>query len=300
MKKKKCDIYDHLCDDEKTSKINWFPGHMNKAVKKIKERLKMVDIVLEIRDARSPLVTGNKSVNYQLREKSRLIVINKTDLADPEIVKLWKEWFTKQGEPFVFINSFNKNSIKTVIQLSKKVVNDKILKSNPSHAAKTKLKMMIIGLPNTGKSTIINKLANRNATKVANKPGQTQQQLWVKVNKDLDLLDTPGVMPPQIEKYEHGLWLAALHAIPDRIVEPETSACYIIEHLLKIKSTIFKDKYKLDNLECDLIGILDQIAKNRGYLLKKNIYNYDQVYKVVLNDFRSGDLGLISFGMPPK
>ncbi len=287
-------------EEIKSCRLNWFPGHMLKAMKKIQERLKVVDIVLEIRDARSPLATGNQAINKQMGEKSRLIVCNKVNLADPQIIKLWKEWFQQQGEPFIFTNCLDKKSLKQIIQMAKKIINQKRQRANAQNKINSKLKMMIIGLPNTGKSTIINKLANRNATKVADTPGQTRHQLWVTVNDELELLDTPGVMPPEITDDQHVMWLSALHAIPDKIIRPETSACYIVEHLLELKSKIFKERYKLESLDLTLLEALNCIAKTRGALRKKNEYDYDRVYQIVLNDFRGGELGPISFGLPPK
>jgi ribosome biogenesis GTPase A len=286
-----------IFEEYSSRKINWFPGHMNKAIRQILEGLKKVDIVLEIRDARSPLTTGNKALHTKMRGKSRLIVINKTNLAEPAIVELWKQWFEQQKEPFIFINCFDKGAMKKVVQLSKQVIDEK---RGEERSSKSKMKMMIIGLPNTGKSTIINKLASRNATKVAAKPGQTQVQLWVKINNDLELLDTPGVMTPIIDNYEQGVWLSALHAIPDRIVTPEVPACYIVEHFVKKRSAIFKEHYKIEKFKDDLIESLNQIAVSRGCFMKKNEYDYERVYKLVLNDFRKGDLGPVSFGLPPR
>ncbi len=299
-KKINYEMGDNIHDNVTLNRINWFPGHMNKAIKKIKERLKAVDIVLEIRDARSPLVTSNKVVINELGQKSRLIVINKTNLADPNVIKLWKEWFFKQGIPFIFTNSFDIGELKKVVQLSKDIVHKKRLQSNPEGVTKTSMKMMILGLPNTGKSTIINRLANRNASKVADRPGQTQQQIWVKIDMDLEVLDTPGIMPPKIDKYEHGQWLSALHAIPDTVVEAEVPACYIIEYLLNKKSPEFKECYKLQTFDLSLIETLDHIAKYRGCIRHKGAYDYERVYNIILGDFRSGNLGLISFGLPPS
>lgn len=289
-----------LLEVDDKSHINWYPGHMNKAIRKIKERLKMVDIVLEIRDARSPLITGNKAVITQINEKCRLIVINKANLADPAILDLWQQWFLKAGVPYVFVNCFDKNSLKKIVVSAKAALVKKHQASNPDYVLKNKLRMMIMGLPNTGKSTIINKLAKRNAAKVADKPGYTQSQLWVNIDKNLEILDTPGVMPPKIDKYEQGLWLACLHAIPDNIVPPELSAGYIISHLLKTKSSIFKEKYKLQSLDEDFITTLNQICKSRGCMRQVEKYDYDRVYKIILQDFRKGELGLISFGVPPS
>lgn len=298
-KKINYDMGENIHDNVTTNRINWFPGHMNKAIRQVKESLKKVDIVLEIRDARSPLATGNSEFNKAIGQKSSLIVINKTNLADPNIVKKWEAWFEEQKRPYIFINCFDKKSLSKITTTAKDVVIKKIRESNPGFVFDRKLKMMIIGLPNTGKSTIINRLANRNATKAADKPGQTQQQLWVKVDDQLELLDTPGIMPPKIFSYEQGLWLAALHAIPATIVKEEDSACFIVRHLLEMKSKIFQERYKLDSLELDLIGALDAIAKTRGCIQQKGQFDYDRVYKLLLTDFRSGSLGPISLGIPP-
>lgn len=283
-----------------TRALNWFPGHMMKAMKKIKEHVRSVDIVLEIRDARSPLATGNESFTKQIGDKSRLIVMNKANLSDPKMVDLWSKWFSKQGEPFVFINSFDKESLNQIVKQSKEIVLTKHLKSNPGTTLNRKLRMMIIGLPNTGKSTIINRLSNRDASKVADRPGQTQQHLWVNVSSELEMLDTPGVMPPVVETEEQVLWLSALHAIPEKIMDQQNTACYIVEHLLKNNPKALSSHYKISEDKSSMIETLDQIAKVRGCLLRKNEYDYDRVYKLLINDFRAGLLGLVNFGFPPK
>ena len=289
-----------LTDDHSEKKIIWYPGHMIKAMNKIKEHLKAVDIVLEVRDARSPLISGNKDLKEQIGGKNLLIVINKANLADPEMVERWKEWFTKQEEPFVFVNCFDEDSLRQVVGKAKQVINNRKQKENKDYKPKTKLKMMVVGLPNTGKSTIINRLSGRNATKVADKPGQTRQQLWVKASDDMQILDNPGVMPPVINNYEEGLWLAVIHAIPEKIVTSEETASYVINYLLQTRSEIFKEHYKMETLDTDLLGAMDQIAKSRGFLKKGNLFDYDRVYKIILFDFRKGDLGKISFGLPPE
>ena len=214
------------------SGLNWFPGHMARAIREIKEKLKLVDIVLEIRDARAPLASGNKMMDETLRQKSRLILLNKVNLADPKTIHLWDEWFKTQGEPYLFLDCFDKGSMKKVMTMARAIVDQKRKDSNPeTYQYKAKLKLMIIGLPNTGKSTIINQLANRSATKTADRPGQTQVQQWIVIDKDLDLLDTPGVMPPLLAKEEHGLWLSAIHAIPDDVAGEELPAVFLIEYL---------------------------------------------------------------------
>ncbi|MDD4972772.1 MAG: ribosome biogenesis GTPase YlqF [Bacteriovorax sp.] len=298
--KNQADAIELTPDTPGRSGFNWFPGHMARAVREIKEKVKLVDIVLEIRDARAPLASGNKTMEETLRQKSRLILLNKVNLADPKMIHLWEEWFKKQGEPFLFLDCFDKGSMKKALSMARAIVDQKRRDSNPdTYEPKAKLKLMIIGLPNTGKSTIINQLANRNATKVADRPGQTQVQQWIVIDKDLDLLDTPGVMPPLLAKEEHGLWLSALNAIPDEAMGEERPATFLIEYLKERNSKELKERYKLESLELSVEEILEKIATLRGCVRQKGLPDLERVYKLILIDFRKGDLGKICFGVPP-
>lgn len=298
-KKINYDLGENIHDTVTRNHITWFPGHMNKAIKQIKEKLRQVDVVLELRDARTPLATANHMAIAAIGEKCRLIVINKANLADPEMIKQWETWFREQGVPFLFTNCFDKVSRNKIVRLAKKIVHEKKMQSNPGGYSRKKFRMMIIGVPNTGKSTIINQLAQRNASKAADKPGQTQCQLWVKVDDELEILDTPGVMPPKVATYEQGLWLAAIHAIPEKIVDAQRTAIFIIEHFLKLKANVFQERYKLENLDMSFIEVLDQVGRLRGCILKKGLFDYDRIYKIIIIDFRTGELGPISLGIPP-
>ena len=281
--------------------INWYPGHMARAIREIKEKLKTVDIVFEIRDARAPLASGNKNLESTLRQKSHFIILNKANLATPNMIIQWEAWFQKQGTPFMFIDCFDKSQMNKMMTMAKSIVADKRRQSNPEVAhPKTQMRLMIIGLPNTGKSTIINMLAGRTAVKVADKPGQTQVQQLIKIDKDLDLLDTPGVMPPALAKEEHGLWLSALNAIPDDHVGEELPAKFLVEHFKILKSKEFQERYKLETLEMSVEEIVEKIAVLRGCIKQKGALDLDRVYKLILHDFRKGDLGRTCFGIPPK
>jgi len=285
---------------EPKAAFNWFPGHMLKAMREIKSKLGMVDLVIEIRDARVPLVSGNRFLNDNIGGKNRLILLNKTNLADPIMVEKWESWFIKQGAPFLFINCLDKSALKLVLSTARKIIETKRHACSPEGVSeKTKFKLMIIGLPNTGKSTFINQLANRNATKTADKPGETRIQLWVNVDEDLELLDTPGVMPPEIEVEEHRIWLSLINAIPDEIIGEEDPACYLVKYFLRQKSEAFMARYKLESFELDLHGVLTQIATVRGCLKQKGMIDIERVYKLILKDFRDGELGKVCFGAPP-
>jgi ribosome biogenesis GTPase A len=285
----------------KEAVFNWYPGHMAKALREIKQKLKMVDIVLEIRDARAPLASGNRNLSESLGQKRKLIILNKANLADAEILAKWTKWFDEQGEPYLFINCFDKPSLKKVISMARKIVEANRKECNPDYVeTKTKLKMMIVGLPNTGKSTIINQLANKNATKVADKPGQTVLQQWIVIENDIELLDTPGVMPPQIDKPEHALWLSAIHAIPDDIAGEDDTAVFIVKHLLARKEKDFLERYKIETADISVDEAFLKIASVRGCLKQKGLPDLNRVYKLILAEFRKGEIGKTCFGLPPK
>jgi ribosome biogenesis GTPase A len=287
--------------EEEKPEFNWYPGHMARAIREIKEKLKLVDIVLEIRDARAPLFSSNPNLDEILLQKSRFILFNKANMADPKSVDLWQKWFEKKGVPFLFLDCFEKGPIKKVLAQARNIVNEKKRASNPTDfKAKKKLKLMVIGLPNTGKSTIINQLANRNATKTANRPGQTQVQQWIVIDKDLDLLDTPGVMPPAVQSTEHALCLSAIHAIPDDVIGEERPAKFIVDYFKEKKSKEFLGRYKLESFDFQTEEILEKIAINRGCLKQKGLPDLDRVYKLILSDFRNGDFGKCCFELPPK
>ncbi len=285
---------------EPNAAFNWFPGHMMKAMRDIKSKVSLVDLVFEIRDARLPLASGNRSLTSSMNGKPRLILLNKANLADPEMSEKWAKWFDQQGIPYLFINCLDRSAIKSVISLARKIVEQKRRECSPEGiSSKDKYKFMVIGLPNTGKSTFINSLASRQATKTADKPGETQVQLWVKVDEEIDLLDTPGIMPPEIEREEHKIWLSIIHAIPAHIVGEEDSACYLVKYFLKYKSLDFFKRYKLESMDLSLDEALSQIASVRGCLKAKGLPDLDRVYKLILMDFRSGELGRVTFGNPP-
>lgn len=285
-------------ESEPNAAFNWFPGHMMKALRDIKAKVAMVDLVIEIRDARLPLVSGNRSLTESIAGKSRLILLNKANLADPQMNQLWAEWFEQRGESFLFINCLEKSSVKEVISKAKRLIEKKRRECNEDISAKRKYKFMVMGLPNTGKSTFINSIAQRNATKVADKPGQTREQIWVKVDDEIDLLDTPGVMPPSIDSEEHKLWLVLINAIPDSIVNEEDPVCYLVNHFLKHQTQEFKERYKLESLDMGLEETLTKIALVRGCIKQKGLPDFERVYKHIMADFRAGLLGKITFSTP--
>ena len=279
-----------LTPDHSEQFINWFPGHMNKAIKEIKGKLKLVDIILEVCDARAPQLTRNFYLEEKLGNKKKILIFNKENLADPKITKLWKEYLSELNIDHIFLNITDKSATQKLLLLIQK---------SCSHLTKAQQSSLIIGLPNTGKSTLINRLVNKNVAKTANRPGQTRTQQLIKVNDNLSLLDTPGIMPPKIEHQEDGLKLAALNSIPSHIVSQEDSAIFLLKYLIKNYPENLRSKYEIKELSGDILEILDQIGQRRKCLLKKGQIDYQRVYDILLSEFQEGKLGSISLEAPP-
>jgi len=284
--------------DEEKPTITWYPGHMAKALRKVQDKLKMVDIVLEIRDARVPLISGNDRLQKTVGQKNRLIIVNKVNLANPEATKKWEEWFAKQGEAHIFVNALDRTSVKRIMGKAKDLVNKKKIENGANPNLKKKIRMMFIGLPNTGKSTIINRLVGRVVARAADRPGLTQNQQWIKVDDDMELMDTPGIMPPRIKNDEQAYYLCAIHAIKDEIVGEEEVSCFIINYIMERNSSVFKDRYDVDTKNLSVGEVLEQIGLNRKCIRKKGEVDFDRVYTLILSDFRKGELGRWSFEVP--
>lgn len=282
------------------SHINWFPGHMNKAIRQVKQKLKLVDLVLEVRDARVALTSGNKSLHEIIGQKKHLIVLNKTNLADPENVKQWKEWFKENKINHVFINCLDKKSLKKALNEAKETMKEKWASFTKKGMRTPPLRMMIIGVPNTGKSTIINRLTRRNAAQTGDRPGVTRGQEWIVLGKDMELLDTPGIMPPHIDTEEKGLWLCAINSIKDEIVGVEKVAHYLVNFMLERYSKLLEEKYGVETNGLDSIGAILKIGERLNLKKAKNEIDITKTSVQILNDFRKGKLGRVSFEEPPQ
>jgi ribosome biogenesis GTPase A len=280
---------------EEKPTITWYPGHMAKALRKVQDKLKMVDIVLEIRDARVPLISGNDRLQKTVSQKNRLIIVNKINLADPEENKKWEAWFEKQEIPYIFINSLDKSSVKKIFSKARELVIKRKMENGANPNLKKKIRMMFIGLPNTGKSTIINRLVGRTVARAADRPGLTQNQQWIVVDNDMELMDTPGIMPPRIKNDEQAFYLCAIHAIKDDIVGEEEVSSFVLNFLLKHRAKELTEKYGLDDFNLTVGEAFEQIGLNRKFLRKKGQVDFDRVFTMILSDFRKGELGRWTF-----
>lgn len=259
---------------------------MKKTTEAIRTNLKLVDIVYELLDSRIPYSSQNPSINSILENKQRIIILNKSDLANPNANNLWKKHFNNLDTECVFLNSLNGEGIIDLISLTKKIVN------------KRSIKVMIVGIPNVGKSTLINRLSNRKSTKTGNKPGITKSVQWINAGNGIYLLDTPGVLWPKFEEVNVGLNLAFVGSIKDEVIDTTMLSLKLVEKLNDIDKNILIKRYNIDkNLE-NSYNILENIAKRRGCISKGSNLDIEKASNIIIDDFRKGLLGKITLEFP--
>lgn len=274
--------------------INWYPGHMAKARRMIEENLKKIDVVIELLDARIPRSSANPIIRELVGNKPHIIVMNKVDLADKNTTSEWIKHFQDNKIDVVTIDSKTGKGIKSLInliQLKSKPVIEKWLKKGIKARP---IRTIILGIPNVGKSTLINVLAKAAATQTANKPGKTRGPQWVKIAKNIELLDTPGVLWPKLEDQRAAARLAMTGAISDDVYDLNTVTNALIDELLRKDQENFKNRYKLEDTN-SIEGIVDTIGRKRGCLMKGNIVDEEKARRIILGDYRAMKLGLISF-----
>ena len=280
--------------------INWYPGHMLKAKKELTERLKRVDVVLEMRDARIPSSSVNQDFEELLGHKNRILIFNKTSLADQEVTRNWEENFRTQDIPFLFIDAIKKSQLQKLLPLSRDIMQQKWSAFRRRGIRPPTLKLLICGIPNVGKSSLINRLSGRKAAETGPAPGVTKHQDWIKLGSDVELLDTPGILWPKIKDRETGLRLAITGAIKDSIVDTSQLSIYLIGILKQKLPDKLQQFYQLTRGDLALFpeDILQKIAENRGCLKRGGAIDQPRAESLVLRDFRQGKLGRLSFDYP--
>lgn len=275
--------------------INWYPGHMKKTMDNIRASLKLVDIVGEIIDARIPISSKNPVIDDVLKDKPRIMILNKSDMADENETKKWLSYYRKQGYGAVVVDALHSKGLDKIYSVAKEMLADKFKKLEEKNLSAKTIRMMIVGIPNVGKSTFINSISKRKSAKIGDRPGVTKQVQWIKTKNDLELLDTPGVLWPKFEDERIGLHLAFTGAIKDEIMDIENLAFRFIDELNKKDVNILKNRYNLseDSYE-ETIFLMDEIGRNRGAILKKNEIDYFKVANLVFDDFRKVKLGRIT------
>ena len=278
--------------------IQWFPGHMTKAQRMIEENIKMVDAVCEILDARIPNASRNPDIDRLAGDKPRLIILNRIDLADPEITAQWRKHFEGQGIKILETDAKSGKGVNLFNQAVREILREKI----EAYAAKGQnrpLKIMILGIPNVGKSTFINKVAKRKAAIAGDKPGVTRGKQWINIDQGLDLLDTPGILWPKFDSQEVGEMLAITNAIKSDVLDKETLAANFMLRLCNMYPGAVKARYKFEpDPEMNGFELLEEAAKKRGFLVSRGEYDIERMANTLLSEYHDGKLGRISLEKP--
>lgn len=286
--------------------IQWYPGHMTKAKRAMKEDIKLIDLIIELVDARVPLASRNPDIDELGKGKARLILLNKSDLASEKQNEAWTAWFKKKGFFVVKVNARSGAGLKQINGVVQEACKEKIERDRRRGILNRPVRAMVVGIPNVGKSTFINSFAGKACTKTGNKPGVTKGNQWIRLNKTLELLDTPGILWPRFEDQRVGLLLAFIGSINDEILNKDELAMELIRFLETYYPQILPQRYLLDEDKEVSSGSrtelewLSQIAKVRGCLLKGGEPDYGKAAAIVIDDFRSGRLGRITLEFPPE
>jgi len=277
--------------------IQWYPGHMTKAVRQMKEDIKLIDLVIELVDARLPLSSRNPDIDKLAANKSRLVLLNKADLSDDRTNKLWTKWFKDKGFYVLEMNSKNGVGVKQVNGIIAEACKEKIERDRKRGILNRPVRAMVVGIPNVGKSTFINAYAGKACTKTGNKPGVTKGKQWIKLSKTLELLDTPGILWPKFEDERVGIHLALCGSINDNILNIVELSFKLINILRNSYCEVLKNRYEVDE-KLKNMEVLENIARKRGCLLKGNELDIEKAAAILLDDFRSGKLGRITLEKP--
>lgn len=275
--------------------IQWFPGHMAKALRQVKENLKSVDIVLELVDARLPESSRNPQLAEVLQDKPSIIVLTKMDLADPAETKRWINYYESMGQPAIAVNS-NSGNLKIIEKKIKEILADKLQSRKEKGIQNQKLRAMCIGIPNVGKSTLLNHLVKKNVAQTGNRPGVTKAQQWLKAGKDLQLLDTPGILWPKFEDPLVGKKLALTGAIKDTLYAKDDVALYAVEHFIHTNPDALAQRYRLTQLELEDTTVETLLAITRNMGFKED---YDRASERLIFEIRKGKLGRYTLDKPP-
>ncbi len=276
----------------------WYPGHMTKAKRMMQEDMKLIDLIIELVDARIPLSSRNPDIDNIGKGKARIILLNKADLADPMMNKKWLDYFKYNGFYAVEINSKNGFGLKNIQNAVNEACKEKIERNRKRGIINRPMRAIVVGIPNVGKSTFINSYAGKACTKTGNKPGVTKGKQWIKLNKNLELLDTPGILWPKFDDNATGMKLAFIGSINDEILYTEELAIDFIKYILPIYPDCIRNKFKIESEVKNEYNLLEQIANNRKCVLKDNKPDINKAARILIDEFRSGRLGKLTLEQP--
>lgn len=279
--------------------FQWYPGHMTKAKRMMQENIKLIDLVIELVDARIPLSSRNPDIDELGKNKARLVLLNKADLAEDKWNDAWAEYFKKKGFSVVKVNSRKGGGIKSIQGVIREACAEKIERDRKRGILNRPVRAMVVGIPNVGKSTFINALAGKACAKTGNKPGVTKGKQWIRLNKQVELLDTPGILWPKFEDQEVGLKLAFIGSIKDGVLQTEELAAELIHFLRTAYPEVLADKYDIEMDEDDYV-VLNRIAKSRNCIVRGNELDTEKAALLLLDDFRNGKLGRLTLEYPQE
>lgn len=277
--------------------FQWYPGHMTKAKRQMQEDMKLIDLVIELVDARVPSASRNPDIDELGKNKFRLIIMNKSDLSDEAKNQEWSRYFKEKGYFVVCLDSRSKNGMKAVQNTIMEVCSEKIERDRKRGIKNRPVRAMVVGIPNVGKSTFINSFAGKACAKTGNKPGVTKGKQWIRLNKNVELLDTPGILWPKFEDQTVGLKLALIGAIKDEILNIDELSLELIRVLREQYQGILKERYELDENTTE-VEILKQIAEKRKCISRGEELDYSKAAALLIEEFRSGKLGKITLELP--
>ena len=280
--------------------IQWYPGHMTKAKRAMQEDIKLIDLVIELVDARAPLSSRNPDIDELGRQKARMILLNKADLADENGNRQWTRWFQEQGFHVLKVNARSGAGFKEINDTVARACREKIERDRKRGILNRPVRAMVVGIPNVGKSTFINSFAKKAAAKTGNKPGVTRGNQWIRLNKNLELLDTPGILWPKFEDQAVGLKLALIGSVKDDILNMEELAAELVKLLHDFYPHVMEERYGFSVPEEEPWKALEEIARVRRCLLKGGVYDTEKAAAMLLDDFRSGKLGKITLEIPEE
>ena len=278
--------------------IQWYPGHMTKAKRAMKEDIKLIDLVIELVDARVPLSSRNPDIDDLAKGKARMVLLNKSDLADERVNAQWAAWFEAKNIHAVKVDSRNKGTLKQVQSVVQEACKEKIERDRKRGIMNRPIRTMVVGIPNVGKSTFINSFAGKACAKTGNKPGVTKGNQWIRLNKTLELLDTPGILWPKFEDQAVGLKLALIGSINDQILNKDDLACRCIRILKERYPGMVSQRFGLETEDKEPAAILEDVARLRSCLMKGGELDIARAAAMVLGDFRSGKLGRVTLERP--
>ncbi|MDQ0253733.1 ribosome biogenesis GTPase A [Evansella vedderi] len=278
--------------------IQWFPGHMAKAKREAQEKLKIIDVVIELVDARIPLSSRNPVIDELAKNKPRLMLLNKADLADPKRTEQWMSYFKEKGFAVLEINAQKGTGVRKVPEVVLDLAQPLIEKMKRKGMNPRAVRALILGIPNVGKSTIINRLAKKKIAKIGDKPGVTKAQQWIKVGQEMELLDTPGILWPKFNDEAVGFRLALTGAIKEEIFDFQETTVFLLKFLKENYPERLMERYGLEDIPEEMVQLYDQIGRKRGCLMGGGLIDYDRVAEILFREFRSGMLGRISLEAP--